>query len=226
MQARQQTVGERRGEAQLRASLLRAGLDPNLRSLSDEELGRLRNLSERQRAEQAELDALPRTLAFFVPGEAAPQGSKTIGRNFRRGQAVAVAPKVWVREDNRKTKPWRALVSDVAALHWGDRPPLHPHVDVSLSLLVVIARPKGHYSASAHPTREDGLYERYAGPRRHRGTPDLDKLTRAICDALKVAGVIADDAQINEYVAPFAKWYADASCPWGSRPGVHVRLEW
>jgi endodeoxyribonuclease RusA len=165
-------------------------------------------------------------MAFFVPGEPQPQGSKVVRTNVRRGRPVPEAPKFWLVEDNQRSRPWRTLLSNEAARLWGGRPPLGRRESVALSLLAVFPRPGYHFSQAKHPGRADGLLPCWAGPIAHVVDPDLDKLTRAAGDALKVAGVIRDDAQIAEFVQPFGKWYADPGQPWGGRPGMHVRLEW
>jgi crossover junction endodeoxyribonuclease RusA len=112
------------------------------------------------------------SLAFVVPGVPAPQGSK----NPYGGEA------------NPRTRPWRAAVSAAAAeemhgkeLLWG---PLYAHV------VFVMPRPKSHYRANGELRPDAPIY--------HAGTPDLDKLQRAIGDSL--SGIaIHDDKQIAEW---------------------------
>jgi crossover junction endodeoxyribonuclease RusA len=150
-----------------------------------------------------------RSLEFFVPGIPEPQGSKTV---VGRGKATRAI------EDNPQLPAWRTEVSNAAARLWG-RDPLPPRVAVAASLTFVFPRPNYHFGAR-------GVAPRWSGPQRVFTKPDLDKLVRAVCDAMQSGGVVSNDSQIAEFVEPFGKWYADPGQPWGSRPGVHVRLEW
>lgn len=154
--------------------------------------------------------AAARTLKLFVVGIPEPQGSKTVVGRGKRARAI---------EDNPHLPAWRTEVSNAAHELWQPREPLPPRVSVAASMVFVFPRPNYHFGAR-------GIAPRWAGPVRVFTRPDLDKLVRAVCDALKTAGVVTDDSQIAEFVAPFGKWYADASLPWGARPGVHIRLEW
>src|SRR5579884_2129346 len=71
---------------------------------------------------------------------------------------------------------------------------------------VTFIRPRWHYGRR-------GL--RPSAPLGHAVRPDLDKLARAVLDALVGAGVIRDDAQVAELHA--TKGY-------GERPGLAVAL--
>lgn len=70
-----------------------------------------------------------------------------------------------------------------------DRPPVD--VAVTLTATFYFARPKSHYGTgrNAHTLKP-------SAPPEHAQTPDADKLLRLICDALTIAGVIADDRLI------------------------------
>lgn len=115
---------------------------------------------------------LPITL--FVPGVPAPQGSK---RHVGRGILVESSPLL---------KPWRATLA--AAFHEHGIAGLRLDVPLYVSLRFAITRPASHYgkrgllpSAPAFPTKK----------------PDIDKLERAVLDALATdANVIADDARV------------------------------
>jgi Holliday junction resolvase RusA-like endonuclease len=52
------------------------------------------------------------------------------------------------------------------------------------------------------------------------GTPDLDKLHRAVQDSLKTAGVVKDDSQFCRYHEP-VKRYANPPDEWA---GVRIRI--
>ncbi|MGW6911493.1 RusA family crossover junction endodeoxyribonuclease [Streptomyces sp. NPDC054940] len=119
-------------------------------------------------------------LMLTVYGTPGPQGSKT--RNAH-GALYESSPAV---------KPWREAVKTAAldALHhdegWAalDGP---VWVDVQFSL----RRPKSHYGTG----KNAGLLKASAPPY-PTSKPDLDKLVRSTQDALKDAGVLADDSVV------------------------------
>jgi len=113
-------------------------------------------------------------VTFSVPGPAAPQGSKRAFRT-RSGRIALV-------ESSNKVKPFRAAVA-VAAVAAGAKP-----IDgaVAMRVAFIFMRPASHF------TRSGALR---AGAPSHPGKPDLDKLARAVGDAL--TGVCyRDDSQI------------------------------
>lgn len=116
-------------------------------------------------------------ITFTVPGIPAPQGSK----NQFGGEA------------NPRTRPWRAAVSAAAHEAMGGQPLITGPVYVKA--VFRFPRTKSHYRTgkNAHLLRPDA-------PRWHAGTPDLDKLQRAIGDAL-TGVLLRDDKQI-------AVWHA------------------
>ena len=117
---------------------------------------------------------------FVVPGEAAPQGSKTarVGRNGR----------AYVVESSARVKPWRESVAWHAArtgVTFGRGVP------VAMSVVFERRRPKSHYGSGRNADRL-----RPAAPPHPSSIPDLDKLLRALFDALTASGIVHDDAQI------------------------------
>lgn len=115
-------------------------------------------------------------LRIEVPGVPAPQGSK--------------AP--WGGEANVRTRPWRAAVSWAAleAMREGGCQLLAGPVRVFVEFR--FARPRSHYGRGRNA---DVL--RPSAPRLVARTPDLDKLVRAVADAL--SGIVyRDDAQVAE----------------------------
>lgn len=129
-------------------------------------------------------------IEFTVHGIPVPQGSKTR----------------WGTEDNPHTRGWRATVAEAAAKL--DAPCLSGPVSVSVEF--VFPRPKAHYRTGKHA---DELRE--SAPLWKTSAPDLDKLQRAIGDAL--AGVlIRDDAQI-------AVWHV--SKVYGAPPRAELYIE-
>lgn len=105
-------------------------------------------------------------LSFFVPGVPKPQGSK---RSLGRGIMV---------ESCKTLKPWRETVALVAHNAMEGREPLTGPISVYLDF--VMPRPK------ATPKKE----QPWATKR-----PDIDKLARAVLDAL-TGVVIKDDSQV------------------------------
>lgn len=122
-------------------------------------------------------------IRFHVAGIPVPQGSH---RAFMpRGGRFPV-----VTDDNPRMKPWRSVVSYTAAQH---RPEKLIEGPVSITLRFAMPRPKT-------------LPKRIAA---HVKRPDVDKLVRAIFDALK--GVIwQDDSQVVLLSA--SKSYGEPGC--------------
>jgi Holliday junction resolvase len=108
---------------------------------------------------------------FTVLGIPAPQGSK----NQFGG------------ESSPHVKVWRATVAEEAKTLVPDGPISGP---VQVSVAFVFPRPKSHYGTG----RNSGKLKEWA-PYWHVSVPDLDKLQRAIGDALK-GTVLSDDSQI------------------------------
>ena len=111
-------------------------------------------------------------IAFIVRGIPAPQGSKT----------------PYGTEDNPHTRPWRATVAEAAARELDGDGPLTGAVQVRV--LFVFPRPKTHYGRGGNADRL-----RPSAPVYHTVYPDLDKLERAIGDALS-GTLLRDDKQI------------------------------
>jgi crossover junction endodeoxyribonuclease RusA len=112
-------------------------------------------------------------VTFFCTGVPVPQGSMKafMPRNGR----VPI-----VTSDNKKTKPWRADVRAKAEDMFGEVMP----GPVSLRLEFVMPRPKSAPKRVVWPATR----------------PDLDKLTRAIGDALKGVAY-RDDSQVCRIAA-------------------------
>jgi Holliday junction resolvase RusA-like endonuclease len=113
-------------------------------------------------------------ISFSVPGVPVPQGSK---------RAFVVGGRAVMAEANRETKPWRAAVAAAAAEAMPEGPAANP---VDIELAFIFPRPKGHYGRR-------GL--RPSAPVYKTTKPDIDKLTRAVLDAI-TGIVIRDDAQV------------------------------
>lgn len=126
-------------------------------------------------------------LNLFVPGKPAPQGSK---RHVGGGRMI---------ESSKATAPWRTTVAWHAAQAY-TAAPLNGPVVVSLGF--VMPRPAATPKRSTPPAVK---------------RPDLDKLTRAIFDAL--SGVVwRDDSQVVQLAA--TKRIAELD----EQPGAHVAV--
>lgn len=112
-------------------------------------------------------------LSIVIPGVAAPQGSK---RHVGHGRLV---------EASKRVKPWRELVSQqvAKALPEGYVPFEGP---VELSVIFYLPRPAAAKNRMLP----------------HKGGPgDVDKLARAIGDAITTSGLWKDDAQVTDLTA-------------------------
>jgi Holliday junction resolvase RusA-like endonuclease len=141
------------------------------------------------------------TLEFFVAGLPITQGSKRAFTNKYTGRAVLV-------EDAEKLKPWRWSVGVTAAQAMAKRPFIQGPVRIRLQFL--FPRPKSHYG-----TGRNHNVLKASAPSWPTGKPDLDKLQRAVFDALTHV-VWADDSQVTEVFA--MKRY-------NPEPGVLVGIE-
>lgn len=132
------------------------------------------------------------TASFFVPGIPRPQGSKTA-----IGRLVGGKVKTWLVEGRRANaraefKQWRELVAHHAEVYVQatnftciPRP-----VPVSMSLAFALPRPGTHLL-------RDGKHLSAVGRRitHPSSRPDLDKLARAVLDALTEV-LFDDDSQV------------------------------
>lgn len=145
-------------------------------------------------------------LTFSVDGIPAPQGSKRyLGQ--RGGKGITV-------ESSKRTAPWRAdvraaateavRVADGYAQTLWDRP-------IAVSVAFRFARPKSHYGSGGNVDVIKG-----SAPSFHCQTPDVDKLARAVLDAM--TGIVyADDKTIHRLVAN--KWWTS------DKPGADVSVQ-
>ncbi|HEY8818036.1 MAG TPA: RusA family crossover junction endodeoxyribonuclease [Candidatus Limnocylindrales bacterium] len=149
-------------------------------------------------------------IAFTVVGTPVPQGSTAA---FSRGG------KIHTTNDPKGTiNRWRGDVRGAAgpAIGAWTGPELPLPGPVSMRLRFRFARPKSHF----HPANSRRAVEELKAdaPSWLAGTPDVDKLSRSILDAL-TALVYVDDAQVVALNA--TKRYVGE----GERPGVDVVVE-
>jgi crossover junction endodeoxyribonuclease RusA len=136
-------------------------------------------------------------LQFRVVGLPVTQGSK---RAVLRGARAGL-----IDANDAKLRPWREAVRAVATDAWGNRPPVAGPVRV----VVLFAL---HKPASAPKTRRTWPMGARSG--------DVDKLARAVLDAMTDAGIWRDDAQVVrlEVVKDYPEHLDQMS------PGAIVRL--
>jgi crossover junction endodeoxyribonuclease RusA len=134
---------------------------------------------------------MPAPLSIFIPGTPAPQGSK---RHVGGGVMI---------ESSKAVKPWRQDVR-AALLDGAGQPLARFEGAVSVRARFVMPRPVSTAKRSTPPAIK---------------RPDLDKLIRAVLDAVGSAGVWRDDSQVVRLVAD--KRLAEI----GETGGLHLTVE-
>ena len=132
-------------------------------------------------------------VVFVVRGIPVPQGSLKPIRSASTGRAIVLPP--------AKLAEWRQRIALAAGDAMGERPPFAGAI--SLSLRLAMPGPRGDYGTGRNAERL-----KPSAPPHHVKRPDLDKLTRAVKDAL-TGTVYGDDSQVVRLEA--SKLYADAS---------------
>lgn len=129
-------------------------------------------------------------LSIFIPGDPAPQGSK---RHVGRGVMV---------ESSRRVAPWRN--------------------DIRAALIDLRGQPKTYFDGPVRIALEFVLYRPQSTPKRKTPPavkkPDLDKLMRAVLDAVGSAGVWRDDSQVTQTIC--SKRLAEI----GETTGCHLAI--
>lgn len=128
-----------------------------------------------------------RSFSVFVRSLPQPKGSK---QAFRQGNKMVVL------ESNRSQGAWARLVQGMASQEMEGPPMEGP---LFLDLEFSLPRPASVKKRTWPHVR-----------------PDLDKLVRSVEDALTLAGVWRDDAQVVKIAA---------SKRYGNEPGVKIRVE-
>jgi Holliday junction resolvase RusA-like endonuclease len=140
-------------------------------------------------------------ITFTAYGIPAPQGSTKAF--MRRGMKHPV-----ITADCARTKPWRQAIVDAS------RDALEHHAvmagPVEVFVVFYMPRPKSAPRRVTEPTTK----------------PDIDKLERALLDALTAAGVWRDDAQVIHVHSrkAFAGGAHDEDGP-GGVPRAHITVE-
>lgn len=132
----------------------------------------------------------------FVPGQPAPQGSVRAINHRSTGRAVVI------KDNNATQKAWRSYVRD--ALIGPDGQPLRRFDEaVHVDLDFVMKRPLSTPKRRTPPATKK---------------PDLDKLVRAVFDAITSAGVWPDDSYAVQLHS--SKRLAEL----GEAPGCLIRI--
>jgi crossover junction endodeoxyribonuclease RusA len=98
-----------------------------------------------------------------------------------------------IEQKDHRIKAWRRMIA--VTLHSGQWQPIE-HGPICCTLEFILPRPKDHYRTGQH---QHLLRDR--APLWHPKKPDLDKLVRAVFDALSKSGAWADDAQVAQLMA-------------------------
>ena len=134
---------------------------------------------------------------LFVVGIPAPKGSM---------RAFAVKTRFGIRavltNDNARTKPWQAFVTDSVRRITTSKM-LGP---VRVDAVFFLPRPKYHYKKDL--IRDDA-------PTAHDKKPDIDKLSRCLLDAITDAGAWGDDSQVSGLFV---------SKEYGEKTGVQINV--
>ena len=139
-------------------------------------------------------------LDIVIPGTPRPQGSMALITNKATGIPFGKYSQTTIQHRN-------AMV-DLLRDEWmGADPCLRP---VAVRIGFVFAHPKSHYG-----TGRNAEMLKPGAPKWHYQMPDADKLTRLVCDALSISGVIRDDRQVS---------LLRASKLWGPWAGTHLEM--
>lgn len=123
---------------------------------------------------------------FTVLGVPQPQGSKV---KTRFGG---------IREANNALPAWREMVIRAAIRAMTEQPDAYPICrPVVVEMDCYFTRPRSHYGSG----RNAGIVRAGAPGLAHAQKPDLDKLQRAVGDALTIAGTLRDDSLITGWNA-------------------------
>jgi crossover junction endodeoxyribonuclease RusA len=117
----------------------------------------------------------PGAISVWVAGVPAPQGSKRALGAGRPGGKIRLV------ESSKRVAPWRTDVRE-AFMAGGEPCRFFPGTALVVKIVFVMPRPKATPKTRATPPAVK--------------KPDLDKLERAVLDALTSAGVYADDSQV------------------------------
>jgi Holliday junction resolvase RusA-like endonuclease len=141
----------------------------------------------------------PALITLFVPGTAAPGGSKKGWQHPKTGRIIIV-------DDAKYNAEWKQRVKLYARLAYKGSPLTGA---LLAKVTFVMQRPKSHYG-----TGKNAHVLKATAPHYHTTRPDSTKLFRSTEDAL--TGIIwVDDGQVMQEVRKI----------YGDEPGVHITIE-
>lgn len=139
-------------------------------------------------------------LHFTAHGIVAGQGSK---RHVGGGRMI---------ESSKKLKPWRQDVIEAALHAVTETPGFEPYIGaVEIECDFFFTRPKAHFRTGVNAGELKANMPTYVAK-----IPDIDKALRSTLDALTIAGVWRDDAQVVK---------CSASKRFGPRPGAVITIK-
>jgi crossover junction endodeoxyribonuclease RusA len=143
-------------------------------------------------------------LTFFVPGQPVPQGSKSAFISKATGKPIVVDKDV-------RLPQWRMKIT-AYALDAKANTAMHLPIDgaVGVQITFFMPRPKSHYGSGKNANNLKPSAPLYPAV-----MPDLDKMLRAVFDALTDAQVWHDDGQVV-FANTTKRYEGDAG------PGVEV----
>lgn len=144
------------------------------------------------------------THTITVLGKPAPQGSKSFKGLNRLGRGI-------LTEDCQDLKPWRADIIIAVETYLKPLRPAWRPLDTAQIIRMIFTVRKPTTAPKTRRTVPDRK-------------PDLDKLARAVGDALTIAGLIRDDAILVEY-SRLAKVYPGEDPEALPSPGVRITLD-
>jgi Holliday junction resolvase RusA-like endonuclease len=150
-----------------------------------------------------------RPLVIDVAGKPVTQGSKNVGRYGGVYESASADLKTWrgavaVATVKAIRDQWRSF--DIAC-------PAGTPVQVEITFL--FARPAGHFTRGASRSLRPNI------PAHPATRPDIDKLTRAVLDALKTGRAYSDDGQVVDLIVR-KRYTTGAMLPAG---GAHIEIE-
>ncbi len=156
-------------------------------------------------------------IGFFVPGRPQPKGSWIPIQNRKTGKTYFVP-------DNKRSKPWETTIKLLAQSKknrlglCSNGPWLPAPNPVQVRITFYYRRPKTHYKTKANQPDQERLSTQgaqYRNPTARNATPDIDKLARAVLDAM--TGILyEDDCQVASIFA---------RKEWADQEGADIQVE-
>lgn len=159
----------------------------------------------------------PTTLTFFVPGRPQTQGNKSgFVYKDKSGKHRAALREGRDSDANERFHSWRTAVADAARKAWGDRPLLLGPIRVSYEFR--FHRNEGDYGTGRNARKLKASAVNNQADKK----PDLDKLERAVGDAL-TSVVFKDDRQVCSYLPNHGKVLVHTWEPEGVKVTIEIK---